>query len=110
MRRLVPPVSPANIAAGAPAIGPDHDGVIGDDELTALALAADPREDLSEGAVPISFVLGEATGTLSSWYMPTVAATRVAGWKRPLVVAIVVTLVTLEALGLCSVFGQVVIG
>lgn len=47
---------------------------------------------------------------LPAWYMPAVTLRHSSGAKRALVVSIVVTLVVLEALGLCSVFGQVVIG
>lgn len=49
------------------------------------------------------------SGLLSSWYMPA-ATRRVHGWRAVVVVGIIVVLLVLEALGLCSVFGQVVIG
>ncbi len=42
--------------------------------------------------------------------MPAASASRVSGWRTPVVVTLVVTLLVLEALGLCSVFGQVVAG
>ncbi|HUY31105.1 MAG TPA: hypothetical protein VMV02_08960 [Acidimicrobiales bacterium] len=80
-----------------------------DAELTELALAAEPDGRIDPDAVPL--VLGdEGGGLLASWYMPPATVARVSGWKAPVVVTLVVTLVVLEALGLCSVFGQVVVG
>lgn len=46
---------------------------------------------------------------LPSWYMPALRG-RLFGWRAGVVVVIVATLLTLEILGLCSAFGQVVIG
>jgi hypothetical protein len=42
--------------------------------------------------------------------MPAATSFGLRGWKRPVLLGVVVTLVVLEALGLCSVFGQVVVG
>ncbi len=81
-----------------------------DEELASLALAAEPLSVPDAGAVPIDTVLRSPGTTLSAWYMPAVTATRLSGWRRPVLLGLVVTLVALEALGLCSVFGQVVIG
>ena len=56
-----------------------HDDVlISDEELTALALAADPTELLDDDAVP--FDGGSAEGLLPDWYMP---APQVSGGSRP---------------------------
>lgn len=80
-----------------------------DDELAALALASDPNPELGPDAVPLTLFGVDAT-SLSSWYMPVVAIRRADGWRKPVVFGIVVALLALEALGLCSVFGQVVVG
>lgn len=83
---------------------------ISDDELAELALSADPEPFLGPDAVPLRLGVAPGAATLSSWYMPAVVVQRASGWRRPVLVGIVATLVVLEALGLCSVFGQVVIG
>lgn len=79
-----------------------------DDELAELALADACDDQVPEDAVPLR--LGDHDGLLAPWYMPAVGTTRVSGWRTPVVLTIVLTLVVLEALGLCSVFGQVVVG
>jgi len=86
------------------------DEPISDEELEALALAADPNETAGIDAVPFFATPAYGAHLLSSWYMPAVAMRRSSGWHKPVVIAIVATLVVLEALGLCSVFGQVVVG
>jgi len=82
---------------------------ISDAELAELALAASDDGQIDADAVPLA-IGGGYGGFLGSWYMPPVTATRVSGWRTPILLTIVVTLVVLEALGLCSVFGQVVVG
>lgn len=88
----------------------DIDVRISDAELTALALADGNEETLSEDAVPITFNLGRYPSMLSEWYMPPTSTRRLSGWRKPVVLGIIATLLVLEALGLCSIFGQVVIG
>ncbi len=46
---------------------------ISDEELTALALAADPDAALSDDAVPFSAQAAGDDGLLPSWYMPAPA-------------------------------------
>ncbi len=79
-----------------------------EDELIALALAADPNGPLDVDAVPLAQYLGEHAGLLPDWYMPTPMARTGARWRIPVVVAIVAAFVIIEALGLCSTFGQLV--
>lgn len=81
---------------------------ISDDELTTMALAAGADSPLGADAVPLH--LGPSYAMLGSWYMAPISTKRLSGWRMPVVIAIVATLVALEALGLCSIFGQVVIG
>ena len=89
---------------GCPA---DSDHGITDDELTELALAADPDAPLSDDAVPIGVHLsGFAAAPLPLWYMPPVV--RSGGgrrWKMPVVLAVVFAFVLIEALGLCNTYG-----
>lgn len=86
------------------------DDELSDDELAELALAAPLDTPVPADAVPLVLSSGNAPSGLPAWYMPAVALRHSSGTKRAIVVAIVATLLVLEALGLCSVFGQVVIG
>jgi hypothetical protein len=92
---------------------PAEDQVLTEDQLTAMALAADPGEPMDEDAVPLSVYLGamgQVGGLLPQWYMPTPMARRARGWRVPVVLAIVAAFLIIEALGLCSTFGQLTIG
>jgi hypothetical protein len=101
------------------AVGPDGVGAatvpvftgISEEQLTELALAADPNEPVDEDAVPLSVYLGdleEPGGLLPQWYMPTPMARSGSRWRLPVVLVIVAAFVIIEAAGLCSTFGQLV--
>jgi hypothetical protein len=79
-------------------------------ELTELALAADPDAPLDDEAVPMAIYLGQAPGLLPEWYMPAPWARRATTWRLPVVVAIVAAFLVIEAMGLCTAFGQLVVG
>jgi len=88
---------------------------IGDDELTALALAADPDEPVGPDAVPLHEYLSQslsqssgapAAATLPVWYMPAVMARGGGRWRFVVIATIVVAFVVIEAVGLCSTYGQ----
>ena len=84
--------------------------MISDEELTALALAADPDLSLVD-ARPISDVIGPAgVSTLPEWYMPAAmrGIPRLRGWRRGLVFTFIAVLVVIEAFGLCSTYGQII--
>ena len=84
---------------------------ISDEELTALALAADPDQPLDPDAVPIDRYLGQEPGLLPSWYMAAVSARAGANrWRTVIVLAVVTAFVVIEALGLCSTYGQLTVG
>jgi hypothetical protein len=88
----------------------DHNGPSApftDDELTELALAADPNAPLSEDAVPMSVHLAQFGAPLPLWYMPPAMAVARAGhrWRVPFVTAIVGAFLLIEALGLCNTYG-----
>ena len=83
-------------------------GLVSEEELTALALAADPDAPLDEDAVPLAQYLGDHAGLLPAWYMPTPMARTGRPWRIPVVLAIVAAFVIIEAFGLCSTFGQLV--
>jgi hypothetical protein len=86
------------------------DDELTDAELEALALAADAEQPLADDAIPVSLFGDRVSGMLPQWYMAPVMARRVTGWRTPVVIGIVAVLLGLEALGLCSIFGQVVVG
>jgi hypothetical protein len=79
--------------------------VISDEELTNLALAADPDELLSEDAVPIGTYLSRIASPLPLWYMPPVMRSGGRRWKTPLVLAVVSAFVLIDAMGLCNTYG-----
>jgi hypothetical protein len=85
--------------------------VFTDDELTELALAADPDAGVAADAVPLDEFLGDsgAGELLPDWYMPAPAgaARLLQGWRRRVVLLIVASFVLLNAYGLCSTYGYV---
>lgn len=89
---------------------------VSDEELTALALAADPDVAVADDAIPLHELLGqEGPGTadlLPGWYMPpTVGGNRVLqGWRRRIVLLVIVSFLLIDAYGLCSTYGHVGFG
>lgn len=80
-----------------------------DEELTALALAADPDEPLDGTAVPWSPYETAPDGPLPMWYMPPAMRRAVfRGWRTPVVVAIIAAFLLIDVLGLCITYGQLV--
>ena len=53
-----------------PVTGGRPDDEFTDDELTALALAADPDAPIPDDAVPLSSTDDQAAALLPEWYMP----------------------------------------
>lgn len=81
-----------------------------DDELTRLALAADPDPALSPDAVPWT------AGThpdplLPDWYMPAPApgVRALRGWRRGVAWLLIVAAIAVVASGLCNTYGDLVI-
>jgi hypothetical protein len=86
-----------------------------DDELTALALAADPDAAVADDAVPLAQLLGSEPGgdeLLPGWYMPPPMGSGrlLGGWRRRIVLLIVASFVLINAVGLCSTYGSVGFG
>jgi hypothetical protein len=81
-----------------------------EDELTELALSADPGVPIEADAVPLAEYLGQSDGLLPLWYMPSPMVRGGSRWRLPVVLVIVGAFVLIEALGLCSTFGQLVPG
>ncbi len=82
-----------------------------DEELTELALAADPDTQPADDAVPFDELYGEpGLHLLPSWYMP--APTRLNNGrhrtlKRIAVVLIIIAFLVINAYGLCSTYGKI---
>ena len=83
---------------------------ISDDELVAEALAADPDAGVPDDAVSLWELDGRADGALlPDWYMPAAASSARRGWRRRVAVSLVATFLAINAAGLCSTYGHVVI-
>jgi hypothetical protein len=86
-----------------------HDrDVLTDEELSALALSADPDTPVAADAVPFWEVTGsKADGPLPEWYMPAAAGGRLlTGWRRLPPVLVVGSLLAINACGLCITYGK----
>jgi hypothetical protein len=81
------------------------DAEISDDELAALALAADPDVSLDPDAVPITIAAPGTPGLLPEWYMPAPMSTARGRARRLLLGVLVVALVVINGAGLCVTFG-----
>jgi hypothetical protein len=84
------------------------DQPLSDEELTALALAADPDQPVDANAVPWDLYPQPSVGVLPRCYLPLVMAGASKGWRTPVVVAIIAALVVVDLFGLCITFGQLV--
>jgi hypothetical protein len=77
---------------------------LSDEELTALALAADPSAPLDADAVPWYGSMDSAN-LLPEWYMPRPIATGRRRGNRFVVISVVTTLLVICAMGLCVTSG-----
>ncbi|MBA3652566.1 MAG: hypothetical protein H0W70_00040 [Actinobacteria bacterium] len=85
--------------------------MITDEELSAIALAATSEPPVPDDAVALWELLDAEAPLVSSWYMPAPAGhRRLTGWRRNLVLFLVGVFLLIEAVGLCSAYGAVVIG
>jgi hypothetical protein len=85
---------------------------LSDEELSAVALAADPAPTLEDDAVSLWDLIGyDADRRLPAWYMPApMGGHRVVGWRRRLILLIIVAFVVIDAYGLCNTYGLVKFG
>ncbi len=81
-------------------------GLISDEELTALALAADPDQPLDADAVPIADYLADAFDPLPAWYMAPVMARHSGRRRKAIIMGVIGAFLLIEAFGLCSTYGQ----
>jgi hypothetical protein len=98
------PSSEGPSSAGPISAGPISAGPISDDELTALALAADPDPAIPVDAQPWTGSRG-AGGVLPDWYMPAPIAGR-RGWRARAVAAVIIlSFLAVSGSGLCITYG-----
>lgn len=81
-----------------------------DEELTALALAADPDFQVPDDAVPFSSA-ELPPALLPSWYMPAAVggSSAMQPWRRRTARVLVAAFVAINAAGMCSTYGWVVV-
>ena len=88
------------------------DVTVTDEELAALALAADPDTPVGHDAVPLRDDEAGGQDLLPGWYMPSPARSirPLRGWARWVVILIIASFVAINAVGLCSTYGWVSFG
>jgi hypothetical protein len=83
----------------------DEDGAehfaITDEELTALALAADPDLPLGDDAVPLRPLTADGEPLLPEWYMPAPGGRARRDWRSRVAISMAVGLVLINACGWC---------
>jgi hypothetical protein len=87
-------------------------GAVSDEALTLQALAANPDLDVAEDAVSLwELSGGDGRALLPDWYMPSPmpGVRRVTGWRRRVILAVVMAFVLINAAGLCSTYGAIVV-
>jgi hypothetical protein len=87
------------------------DDVVSDEELAALALAANPDAAVADDAVNLWDLVGQDEGLLPDWYMPPVSAGRRnhPRWRRRITLMIICAFLTVNACGLCATYGYLAI-
>jgi hypothetical protein len=76
-----------------------------DDELTALALAAEPITSLPSDAVPWGGGDTRTPSLLPNWYMPSPSYQLRGRWTRAIVITLIVGFLVIDAFGLCITSG-----
>jgi hypothetical protein len=75
--------------------------MISDEELTSLALAADPHPVIDPRVAPWRPMADAVTGLLPDWYMPTPSGTQRGTASKVAIGIVIVSFVVINALGLC---------
>ncbi len=108
MARECAPVEASKFASVSDDVGSIPELGISEQELTELALTADPHTPLPADAVPVDVYLSQFSGfpaPLPLWYMPPVVRSGRRRWARPVVLAVVAAFLLIDALGLCNTYG-----
>ena len=74
---------------------------ITDDELTELALAAEPHDPMDDDAVPFRSLDAEGEPLLPEWYMPASTGRARRDWRSRVAISMCVGLVLISSCGLC---------
>ncbi|MEO6653429.1 MAG: hypothetical protein ABIP17_12315 [Ilumatobacteraceae bacterium] len=80
------------------------DEVISDDELTALALAADPDAEIAADAVPFASTEGLGPDLLPDWYMPAPSLRR-SPMRTAVLACVAIALFVINVGGVCVTYG-----
>ncbi len=83
------------------------DGTVSDDELTSLALSADPHPHIDLSVAPWRAASAAAGALLPDWYMPAPAGRHRGTGVKVGIAVIIVSFVLINALGLCVTYGFV---
>ena len=78
-----------------------------DDELSELALGADPRERLTADATPLDGSAPAGGGPLAGWHGAGVARGVTARPRRIAALSVVGAFLVINALGLCATYGVI---
>jgi hypothetical protein len=81
----------------------DTEAPLTDDELSEMALAADPDAPVPDDAVP--FGASPEDGLLPSWYMPAATAGRTSSRRGTIAAIVILAFLVINALGLCITYG-----
>ena len=84
---------------------PSDDAPFTDEELSALALAADPITSVSDDAVPWGGGVDRIPSLLPNWYMPSPSYHLRGRWTRAIVITLIVGFLVIDAFGLCITSG-----
>ncbi len=80
------------------------DEIISDEELTALALAADPGTEIDADAVPFVSTDGMGADLLPDWYMPAPSLRRSPG-RTAVLASVAIALFVINVGGVCVTYG-----
>jgi hypothetical protein len=84
------------------------DEPLSDEELEALALAADPDAPLAEDAVPLDLGATSGLSLLPSWYMAPVVGRRLTKRRYRIAIAVLIgAFLLIDAFGLCATYGPI---
>ncbi len=78
---------------------------LSDEELTELALGADPHPQIDPHSAPWRPFADSVTGLLPEWYMPLPAGSRRGTGAKVAIGVIIASFVLINALGLCITYG-----
>jgi len=78
---------------------------ITDEELTALALAADPGSPFADDAVPWRSLESDGDPLLPDWYMPAAVGRARRDWRAIVAISIALGLVLCNAFAICVTYG-----